>query len=171
MAESEIRENGGTPAFKGYRGFPATLCISLNDEIVHGIPSREVRLAEGDVVSVDCGVLLDGFYGDAAVTFGVGSTSAEAERLMEVTRQSLDLAVEQVRPGNALSDIGHAVEEHVVANGFSVVREFVGHGIGRSLHEEPQVPNYGKAGHGQRGEPPGGDPRLAVARVGMPRCR
>jgi methionyl aminopeptidase len=149
MAESEIRENGGTPAFKGYRGFPATLCISLNDEIVHGIPNPKQRLSDGDLVSVDCGVLLDGFFGDAAVTFGVGTVNGDAERLMQVTKQCLDDAVEAAQPGSRLGDIGAVVQTRAEKAGFGVVRDFVGHGIGRSLHEDPQVPNYGVPGRGQ----------------------
>lgn len=148
VAERMILEGGGQPAFKGYRGFPATLCVSLNDVIVHGIPSRSVRLSNGDLVSVDCGVQLDGYYGDAAVTFPVGEVSAEAQRLLEVTLDCLEDAVAQVRPGNRLGDVSAAVQRRAEAAGFGVVREFVGHGIGRSLHEEPQVPNYGTAGHG-----------------------
>lgn len=148
MAERLILEGGGKPAFKGYRGYPATLCVSLNDVIVHGIPSRSARLRSGDLVSVDCGVLLDGYYGDAAVTFPVGEVSADARRLLEVTRGCLEDAVAQVRPGKRLGDVSAAVQRRAEAAGFGVVREFVGHGIGRSLHEEPQVPNYGAAGHG-----------------------
>jgi methionyl aminopeptidase len=149
LAEDLIRSEGGKPAFKGYRGFPSTLCTSINDVIVHGIPSRNDRLAEGDIVSIDCGVLYDGFYGDAALTFGIGEVVGEATRLMEVTRQCLEDAVETVAPGNRLGDVGAAVQRRAEAAGFGVVREFVGHGIGRSLHEDPQVPNYGPAGHGQ----------------------
>lgn len=149
IAEELIRDAGGEPAFKGYRGFPATLCTSVNDEIVHGIPSRKVRLADGDLLSVDCGVVLDGFYGDAAISFGIGDVNGVAGRLMEVTRLCLDDAVAAVAPGNRLGDVGNAVQARAEAAGFGVVREFVGHGIGRSLHEEPQVPNYGQAGRGQ----------------------
>ncbi len=148
VAEQMIVEGGGQPAFKGYRGFPATLCVSLNDVIVHGIPSRSARVCNGDLVSVDCGVLLDGYYGDAAVTFPVGEVSADAQRLLEVTQACLEDAVAQVRPGNRLGDVSAAVQRRAEAAGFGVVREFVGHGIGRSLHEDPQVPNYGTAGHG-----------------------
>jgi methionyl aminopeptidase len=148
VAEGLILLQGGQPAFKGYRGFPATLCVSINDVIVHGIPSGTARLAAGDIVSVDCGVLLDGYYGDAAVTFAVGEVSAEAQDLIEVTRRCLDDAVAQVRPGNRLGDVSAAVQRRAEDSGFGVVREFVGHGIGRSLHEEPQVPNYGLAGRG-----------------------
>jgi methionyl aminopeptidase len=153
LAEEMIRAEGGVPAFKGYRGFPATLCTSVNDVIVHGIPSAKTIFSEGDLVSVDCGVLLDGFYGDAAVTFGIGEVSEEAQRLMNVTRKCLDDAVAAVLPDARLGDVGVAVQERAEKAGFGVVREFVGHGIGRSLHEEPQVPNYGKAGHGQRLKP------------------
>jgi methionyl aminopeptidase len=149
IAEELIRSEDGVPAFKGYRGFPATLCTSINDEIVHGIPSKKVRLSDGDILSVDCGVILDGFFGDAAVSFGIGHVNGEAERLMTVTKRCLDNAVEEVGPGKRLGDIGAAVQGHAEGSGFGVVREFVGHGIGRSLHEEPQVPNYGNAGRGQ----------------------
>jgi methionyl aminopeptidase len=149
IAEDLILAEGGVPAFKGYRGFPATLCTSVNDEIVHGIPSDRVRLSDGDILSVDCGVILDGFFGDAAVSFGVGHVNGEAERLMKVTKRCLDNAVEEIAPGKRLGDIGAAVQAYAEGAGFGVVREFVGHGIGRSLHEEPQVPNYGNAGRGQ----------------------
>ena len=149
LAEEMIRADGGIPAFKGYRGFPATLCTSVNDVIVHGIPNGNNRLCNGDLVSVDCGVLLDGFYGDAAVTFGIGTVDPEAQRLMEVTRRCLDDAVAAVKPEGRLGDVGAAVQGRAEEAGFGVVREFVGHGIGRALHEEPQVPNYGKPGHGQ----------------------
>lgn len=149
LAEERISAAGGVPAFKGYRGFPGTLCTSVNDVIVHGIPSAETRLRDGDLVSVDCGVILDGYYGDSAATFGVGAVGDEGQRLMEVTRRCLEEAVEAVRPGNRLGDIGAAVQQRAEAAGFGVVREFVGHGIGRALHEEPQVPNYGVPGQGQ----------------------
>lgn len=149
LAEETILQHGGTPAFKGYRGFPATLCTSVNDVIVHGIPSRATRLAEGDILSVDCGVLLDGFFGDAAVTFGIGEVAPAAERLMETTRECLEDAIAAVTPGGRLGDVGAAVQRHAEAAGFGIVREFVGHGIGRALHEDPQVPNYGLSGHGQ----------------------
>ena len=149
LAEETIRQHGGAAAFKGYRGFPATLCTSINDVIVHGIPSRSTRLAEGDILSVDCGVLLDGFYGDAATTFGIGKVAAGAKRLMETARQCLDDGVAAVAPGGRLGDVGAAVQARAEGTGFGVVREFVGHGIGRSLHEDPQVPNYGLPGHGQ----------------------
>ena len=149
FAEQSIRDRGGRPAFKGYRGFPATLCTSINDEIVHGIPSDRIRVADGDLLSVDCGVVLDGFFGDAAISFGIGDVNGVAGRLMEITKACLDDAVEQVRPGNRLGDVGAAVQARAEQAGFGVVREFVGHGIGRALHEEPQVPNYGSAGRGQ----------------------
>jgi methionyl aminopeptidase len=143
LAESRIKESGAKPAFKGYYGYPCVLCTSINDEIVHGIPSAKRVLKAGDIVSVDCGVVLDGYYGDAAITVAVGdSVAPERKRLMEVTEQSLYKAIDQVKIGNTISDIGGAVQEFVEANGFSVVREFVGHGIGTKLHEEPQVPNF-----------------------------
>jgi methionyl aminopeptidase len=137
------------PAFKGYNGFPYCLCISVNDEVVHGMPSDRA-LREGDIVSIDFGVLYDGFYGDVAVTYPVGSITDSAERLLDVTERSLYLGIEQAREGNRLYDISHAVQSFVEMNGFSVVREFVGHGIGRDLHEEPQVPNFGTKGTGIR---------------------
>jgi methionyl aminopeptidase len=149
LAEDLIRSEGGEPAFKGYRGFPASLCTSINDEIVHGIPSAKVRLAEGDIVSVDCGVILDGFFGDAAVSFAVGNVNGAAKRLMDVTKNCLEDAVGMMAPGNRLGDVGAAVQARAEGAGFGVVREFVGHGIGRALHEDPQVPNYGQAGRGQ----------------------
>src|SRR5215472_9677242 len=150
-AERRIKEFGAKPAFKGYYDYPCVLCTSVNDEIVHGIPSAKRVLKDGDIVSIDCGVVMEGYYGDAAITVAVGgSVSLERKKLMDVTEQSLYKAIEQVKLGNSISDIGAAVQEHVEANGFSVVREFVGHGIGTKLHEEPQVPNYGSAGHGAR---------------------
>lgn len=152
LAERVIRGAGGVPAFLNYRGYPATLCISVNDVIVHGIPN-DVPLTEGYIVGIDCGVLYKGYYGDAARTFAVGEVDDEAKRLLEVTEEALRLAVEQVRPGGRLSDIGHAVQRHAERHGFSVVREFSGHGIGTSLHEEPQVPNYGKPGKGPKLRP------------------
>lgn len=152
FAEQKVRDAGAVPAFLNYRGFPATLCTSINDVIVHGIPD-ETPLEEGDIIGVDCGVLYKGYYGDAARTFAIGSISEEADRLMAVTREALELAVEQARPGNHLSDIGHAVQSHVEKHRFSVVREFVGHGIGAALHEDPQVPNFGIPGKGPRLEP------------------
>jgi len=151
-AEQQIRSAGAVPAFLNYRGYPATLCTSVNDVIVHGIPGETV-LREGDIVGVDCGVVYNGYYGDAARTFAVGKVREQAQRLLDVTREALDLAVAQVRPGARLSDIGSAVQRHVEKNGFSVVREFVGHGIGTALHEEPQVPNYGEPGRGVKLKP------------------
>ncbi len=148
MAVDMIQDAGATPAFKGYfvpavrKRFPAALCTSVNDEVVHGIPSRRRVLREGDIVKVDCGVLLDGYYGDSATTIPVGRIGPETERLLQVTRESLDLAVEQMVDGHRLFDVSGAVQRHVESNGFSIVREFVGHGIGRKLHEEPEVPNY-----------------------------
>src|SRR5215469_17644014 len=149
-AERRIREFGAKPAFKGYYDYPCVLCTSVNEEIVHGIPSAKRVLKDGDIVSIDCGVVLDGYYGDAAITLALGEVSPERKKLMEVTEQSLYKAIEQVRIGNRVSDIGGAVQEYVEANGFSVVREFVGHGIGTRLHEEPQVPNYRSGGPNTR---------------------
>lgn len=149
VAENRVRAAGATPAFKGYHGYPATLCTSVNEQVVHGIPSDR-RLREGDIVSIDLGVVLDGFYGDSAVTVPVGAVSESAEMLLRVTEQSLARSIDQARPGGRVSDLGHAVQRHVEAHGYSVVREFVGHGIGTSLHEDPQVPNYGKPGRGAR---------------------
>lgn len=150
LAQTRIRELKAKPAFLGYRGFPATLCVSINEEIVHGIPSPKRRVKAGDVLSLDLGCIVDGFYGDAAITVPVGEVSEEARRLIQVTRESLEKAIEQLRPGRRLGDVGAAVQRHAEAAGFSVVREFVGHGIGRSLHEDPPVPNYGRAGTGLR---------------------
>lgn len=151
LAERRIKESGAKPAFKGYYGYPCVLCTSINDEIVHGIPSAKRVLKPGDIVSIDCGVVLDGYYGDAAITVAVGdSVSPERKRLMEVTEQSLYKAIEKVKIGNTISDIGGAVQEFVESNGFSVVREFVGHGIGTKLHEEPQVPNFRSRGADMR---------------------
>lgn len=148
-AEQRVRASGAEPAFKGYHGYPATICASVNEQVVHGIPSDR-PLAEGDIVSIDLGARLDGFYGDSAVTVAVGRVPAEVERLLAVTRASLYEALAAVRAGGRLSDIGAAVQRHVEAEGFSVVREFVGHGIGSALHEEPQIPNYGTPGRGPR---------------------
>jgi methionyl aminopeptidase len=148
-AERLVRAAGAQPAFKGYRGFPATICASRNHEVVHGIPSA-TPLVEGDILSIDMGVKLDGFYGDSAVTVGVGAIGAEAQKLLEVTEASLYQGIDAVKPGARVSDIGQAVQAYVEAQGFSVVREFVGHGIGTKLHEEPQIPNYGPAGRGPR---------------------
>jgi methionyl aminopeptidase len=156
FAEERIREAGGVPAFKGYphsgdgRDFPGTVCASVNSEVVHGIPSQETVLAEGDIVSVDMGILYKGYYGDSAETYPVGRIDDAAAQLLKVTRRALDLGVEQACPGNRVSDIGHAVQQHVEGHGFSVVREFVGHGIGSKLHEDPQVPNFGLPGRRER---------------------
>jgi methionyl aminopeptidase len=156
LAEQCVRQAGATPAFKGYphpaggRDFPGTICASINDEIVHGIPSAARNLREGDIVSVDLGVIFRGYYGDGARTFPVGEVDEVATRLLRVTRESLDRGIEQARVGNRVTDIGHAVQSHVEAAGFSVVREFVGHGIGSQLHEEPQIPNFGHPGRRER---------------------
>ncbi|MCI0606041.1 type I methionyl aminopeptidase [bacterium] len=149
VAESEILKAGARPAFKGYRGFPRTLCVSINEEIVHGIPSKR-KLKDGDIVSLDLGAIWDGFYGDAARTFAVGRIAKEAQNLIDVTKESLRIAIDQARQGNRIGDIGFAVQKFVEGYGYSVVREFVGHGIGRNLHEDPQIPNYGKPGQGPR---------------------
>jgi methionyl aminopeptidase len=150
VAEQRIAKAGATPAFKGYHGYPATICASINEEVIHGIPSGRRILNEGDIISIDVGVSLNGYYGDSAITLPVGQVSEEAARLLRVTEESLYKAIERVRAGNRISDIGHAVQHHVEAHGFSVVREFVGHGIGQRMHEEPQVPNYGEPGRGPR---------------------
>ena len=163
-AERLVRDAAAEPAFKGYRGYPCTLCASVNEQVIHGIPSKR-PLVEGDVISLDMGVKMNGFFGDSAITVPVGRVSDEAERLLRVTRESLEKGIEQVRLGGRISDIGHAIQAHVEAHGFSVVREFVGHGIGAALHEEPQIANYGDPGRG---------PRLAVgalARAGQRRPR
>jgi methionyl aminopeptidase len=150
-AEKKIKDLGAKPAFKGYFDYPCVLCTSVNEEIVHGIPSDKRVLKSGDIVSVDCGVVLDGYYGDAAITVPVSDEiSPELKKLLEVTEASLYRGIEAARIGNAVGDVGAAVQEYVENNGFSVVREFVGHGIGTRLHEEPQVPNYGTRGHGAR---------------------
>jgi methionyl aminopeptidase len=148
-AETLVRAGGAEPAFKGYRGYPCTLCASVNEQVVHGIPSKRA-LVEGDIISLDMGVKLNGFYGDSAVTVPVGRVSAQAETLLRITRESLEKGIAQVRLGGRISDIGHAIQLHVEAHGLSVVREFVGHGIGSSLHEEPQIANYGEPGRGPR---------------------
>ena len=152
LAEAEIRSRGAVPAFKGYRNYPKTLCVSVNEQVVHGIPSKRV-LKDGDIVGLDLGAIVGGFYGDSAVTIAVGRIDEKAAMLVRVTEESLSLAIQQARVGNRLSDISHAVQQHVEAAGYSVVTEFVGHGIGRQLHEEPQVPNYGKPGQGPRLQP------------------
>jgi methionyl aminopeptidase len=153
-AEQKIKDLGAKPAFKGYYDYPCVLCTSVNEEIVHGIPSEKRVLQAGDIVSIDCGVVLDGYYGDAAITVPVDdSVKPEVRKLLEVTEASLYKGIEQARVGNAVGDVGAAVQEFVEANGFSVVREFVGHGIGTKLHEEPQVPNFGSRGHGAKLRP------------------
>lgn len=149
LAESEIRKAGAIPAFKGYRGFPATLCVSVNEEVVHGIPSDR-KLKEGDIVGLDLGCIWDGFYGDAAKTYPVGDITEEAKRLLETTEKSLLIGIDQARVGNRIGDIGYAVQTIAESSGYSVVRDFVGHGIGRNLHEDPQIPNYGNRGQGPR---------------------
>ena len=154
-AERLIRSRGGIPAFKGYRPvgyrskFPASMCISVNEEVVHGVPSPR-KLKEGDIVSLDVGVLLDGYYGDAAITLPVGNVSEEAKRLIDVTERALYVGIEQSKVGNRLSDISHAIQDYAEGHGFSVVRDFVGHGIGKSLHEDPQIPNFGPPHQGPR---------------------
>ncbi len=148
--DCDIQKRNAVAAFKGYRGYPSSICISLNSEVVHGIPSRSVKIRNGDLVSIDLGILLDGFYGDAAITLPVGTVSAEAAKLCTVTEQSLHAGIERAIVGNRVSDISAAIQKHVELHGFNVVRAFVGHGIGRQLHEEPQVPNYGRPGQGAR---------------------
>jgi methionyl aminopeptidase len=143
-----LKELGGRPAFKGYRGYPCCLCASINDEVIHGIPSDRRKLKEGDILSLDMGVVLDGYVGDSALTVPVGAIDESAQRLLNVTEDALELAIDKVRLGNRLGDISASVQEYAEKNGFSVVREFVGHGIGKALHEEPQIPNFGQAGHG-----------------------
>ncbi len=149
LAERLLSDAGAAPAFKGYHGFPATICASVNEQVIHGIPSDRV-LREGDIIAIDMGAKMDGFYGDSAVTVGIGTIAPEAERLLTVTKSALDAAVAVVRPGARVHDIGAAVQQYVESHGYSVVREFVGHGIGTSLHEDPQIPNYGIAGRGAR---------------------
>lgn len=148
-ADERIRALGGKPAFKGYRGYPASICTSVNDEVVHGIPSLR-RLKDGDIVSIDLGVYYDGFYGDGAVTFPVGAVDGKTAALLQITEEALHRGIANAREGKRVSDISHAIQSHVENHGFSVVRTFVGHGIGRELHEEPQIPNYGAPGKGPR---------------------
>jgi len=148
FAQTRTKELGAKPAFKGYHGFPGTLCVSVNEEVVHGIPSKKRVLKEGDIVGVDFGVILDGWFGDSAKTFGVGTIGGEAKKLLEITEKSLYLGIAEAKAGQNLFDIGHAVQNFVESHGYSVVREFVGHGIGKSLHEDPQVPNFGVRGKG-----------------------
>ena len=149
IAENMICSRGGVPSFKGYRGYPASICASVNNEIIHGIPGDRM-LVDGDIISIDCGAMLGGYHGDAAMTFPVGHVSAEAEKLMTVTREALNAGIAMARLKMRLGDIGNAIQRHVEANGFSVVRDFVGHGIGRHMHEDPQIPNFGPAGMGMR---------------------
>jgi methionyl aminopeptidase len=151
--EAFIRQRGAKPAFKGYRGFPATVCISINEEVVHGIPSAHRRLKEGDIVGFDLGCIVEGYYADCAVTLPIGGVPPAVQTLLDVTRESLELAIGECRADHRLSDVSHAVQRHVEAHGFGVVRAFVGHGIGRALHEEPQVPNFGEPGRGPRLRP------------------
>jgi methionyl aminopeptidase len=148
-AENFIVSAGARPAFKGYMGFPSTLCISIEDAVVHGIP-HDIELEEGQIVGIDCGAELNGYYGDHAKTFAVGNISAEKEKLMMITEESLNKGIAMAIPGNCVGDIGHAVQTHAESNGYSVVRELVGHGIGQNLHEEPQVPNYGRPKEGYK---------------------
>jgi len=150
VAVAKMNELHAISAFKGYRGFPAVLCTSINEEVVHGIPSEKRILAEGDIVSVDCGVIIDGFYSDAAVTYAVGTPSAATKKLLDVTQASLERAIQQAQVGGRLGDISATVQEMCEAEGYGVVREFVGHGIGKSMHEDPQVPNFGIRGKGPR---------------------
>jgi len=152
IAEDAIRARGAVPAFKGYRNYPKTLCASVNEQVVHGIPSKR-KLKEGDIIGLDLGAIVDGFYGDSAVTVAVGRIPERTEKLVRVTEEALYLGIKQAVVGNRLTDISNAVQQHVESAGFSVVTEFVGHGIGRQLHEEPQVPNYGKPGQGPRLQP------------------
>ncbi len=148
IAVAKIAELGATAAFKGYHGYPAALCTSVNEEVVHGMPNEKRILKEGDILSIDCGVIIDGFYSDAAVTYAIGQPSEKTRKLLDVTQASLEAAIEQCQVGGRLGDISAAVQEMCEAEGFGVVRDFVGHGIGRSMHEDPQVPNFGPAGKG-----------------------
>ena len=150
FAEAWTLQHKARPAFKGYRGYPGSVCTSINQEVVHGIPSKARKLKEGDILSMDFGVELDGYYGDAALTVPVGKVSPNREKLLRVTRESLEQAIDKVRPGNRLGDVSAAVQAWVEKNGYSVVREFVGHGIGTKMHEDPQLPNYGSPGHGAK---------------------
>jgi methionyl aminopeptidase len=150
VAEEFIRDNGAIPGFLGYGGFPNTLCISENNKIVHGIPSKKVVLKNGDIVSVDCGAIVDGFNGDSAYTFVIGEIDKDVEQLLKVTREALYKGIEAAKVGNRIGDIGYAIQSHVESFGYGVVRELVGHGVGRNLHEKPQVPNYGKRGNGKK---------------------
>lgn len=148
-AEAIIVARGATPAFKGYRGFPATVCTSINEEVVHGIPSVKRKLREGDIIGLDLGCVVEGYYADCAISLPVGAVPPRVQELLDVTRESLDKAIVQCRAGNRLGDVSHAVQAHCESHGFAVVRQFVGHGIGRALHEDPQVPNFGEPGTGK----------------------
>lgn len=148
--ESRTKQKKAVAAFKGYRGYPASVCVSINEQVVHGIPSRKVRVKDGDIVSIDFGAIVDGFYGDAAVTIPAGEVSAGVLKLLKVTEEALNIGIDKAVVGNRVSDISAAIQNYVESNGFSVVRAFVGHGIGRSLHEDPQIPNYGRQGEGPR---------------------
>lgn len=150
LAEEFIEEKGGKPSFKGYRGYPASVCLSIDDEVVHGIPSKKRKLEDGMILSVDIGVYYKGFHGDAARTFAVGKISQDAKSLINVTRRSLELGIDNAIIGNRLTDISNAVQTHVENSGYSVVRDYVGHGIGTDMHEDPQIPNFGPAGRGPR---------------------
>ena len=150
LAEKYIRSQGGIPNFKNYEGYPATACISINNEVIHGIPSEKRKIVEGDIVSIDLGAMFDGYHGDNAATFACGDVSEQAKRLMEVTHDALYKGIGAAKVGGRIGDIGHAVQSYVEANGFSVVRQFVGHGVGTHLHEAPEVPNFGNQGHGIR---------------------
>ena len=150
FAEAFTAEHHARPAFKGYRGYPGSVCTSINQEVVHGIPSSKRKVREGDILSMDFGVELDGYFADAALTVPVGKVAPERQKLLRVTRESLEQGIEKIRPGNRLGDVSAAVQQWVEKNGFSVVREFVGHGIGTKMHEDPQLPNYGSAGQGAR---------------------
>ena len=151
--EAFIRGRGALPAFKGYRGFPATVCISINEEVVHGIPSAHRRIKEGDIVGLDLGCIVEGYYADCAFTLAIGDVPSKVQQLLDVTRESLDVAIAECRAGRRLSDVSHAVQAHVERHGFAVVRAFVGHGIGRALHEDPQIPNFGDPGRGPQLRP------------------
>ena len=148
IAYEHITKHGGVPSFKGYHGFPASICTSVNDEVVHGIPSKRRVVAEGDIISIDCGAIIDGWHGDAAVTVPVGHADPEMERLLRITEESLHKGIELAVPGKRLGDVSAAIQRYAEANGYSVVREYVGHGIGREMHEDPQIPNWGTPGRG-----------------------
>lgn len=148
IAEEFIRDHGAVPGFKGYHGFPGSLCTSINDQVVHGVPRKDVFLQDGDIISVDCGAYINGFHGDSAFTFPVGNVKPEVMDLLITTKESLYKGIEQAVEGKRMGDLGHAIQHHCEAKGYSVVREMIGHGVGRNLHEEPEVPNYGKRGNG-----------------------